>query len=180
MRETATGVLKVPARARLPAIDRERLSFVEIRDHRDRELVAVLELLSPANKYLGPDREHYLAKRMEILNGPAHLIEIDLLRGGSPLPAADRPDCSYSVLVSRAELRPDAAFWPIALREQLPVIPVPVRASDSDARLDLQAALDRIYDDAGYGDYIYEGNPHPRLEGDDAVWAWQFLPALSS
>jgi hypothetical protein len=133
-------------------------------------------LLSPANKYMGPDREQYLAKRMELLNGPAHLVEIDLLRGGPPLPADDRPDCSYSILVSRFESRPDAAFWPVALRERLPVIPVPVRAPDSDARLDLQAVLDRIYDDAGYADYIYDGDPHPRLENGDAVWARQFLP----
>jgi hypothetical protein len=178
--ETATGLLEAPARVRLPAMDRERLSFVEIRDRRDRELVAVLELLSPANKYLGPDREQYLANRMEILNGPAHLVEIDLLRGGPPLPADDRPECAYSVLVSRVEDCLDAAFWPIALREQLRVIPVPVRAPDSDARLDLQAVLDRIYDDAGYGDYIYGGMPRPCREGNDADWAHQFLPALSS
>ena len=62
---------------------------------------------------------------------------------------------------------------PIALRERLPVIPVPVRSPDSDARLDLQAVLDRIYDDAGYGDYIYEENPYPRLDSDDAIWAGQ-------
>jgi Protein of unknown function (DUF4058) len=173
---SATGLLEAPAQVRLPAVDRERLSYVEIRDRRDRELVTVVELLSPANKYLGPDREQYLAKRMQVLNGPAHLVEIDLLRGGPPLPAADRPDCSYSILVSRVEYRPDAAFWPIALRERLPVIPVPVRAPDSDARIDLQAVLDRIYDDACYADYIYEGNPHPRLDGDDAAWARQFVP----
>jgi hypothetical protein len=33
------------------------LSYVEIRDRRDRELVTVVELLSPANKNPGPDRE---------------------------------------------------------------------------------------------------------------------------
>ena len=75
-------------------MDRERLSYVEIRDRRDRELVTVIELLSPANKYMGLDRGQYLAKRVELLNGPVHLVEIDLLRGGPPLPAADRPDCS--------------------------------------------------------------------------------------
>ena len=99
---TVTGLLEAPARVRLPAVDRERLSFVEIRDRRNRELVTVVELLSPANKYPGPDREQYLAKRMELLNGPVHLVEIDLLRGGPPLPATGRPDCSYSVLVSRS------------------------------------------------------------------------------
>ena len=43
------------------------------------------------------------------------------------------------------------------------MIPVPVRSPDADARLDLQAVLDRIYDDAGYADYIYEGTPRPKL-----------------
>jgi hypothetical protein len=158
------------------AVDHERLSYVEIRDRRDRELVTVVELLSPSNKHAGPDREQYLAKRMEFLNTPVHLVEIDLLRGGPPLPAAGRPKCSYSVLVSRVERRLDAEFWPILLRERLPVIPVPVRSPDPYARLDLQAVLDRIYDDAGYADYIYEASPRPRLSAKDADWARQFLP----
>jgi len=113
---------------------------------------------------------------MELLNGPVHLVEIDLLRGGPPLPAADRPDCAYSVLVSRAERRLIADFWPIALRERLPVIPVPVRSPDPDAQLDLQATLNRIYDDAGYAYYIYEGTPSPRLKAEDMEWARPFLP----
>jgi Protein of unknown function (DUF4058) len=171
-----TGLLEAPARVRLPDVDHERLSYVEIRDRRDRELVTVVELLSPANKHPGPDREQYLAKRMELLNGPVHLVEIDLLRGGPPLPAAGRPDCSYSVLVSRAERRLDAGFWPISLRERLPLVPIPVRAPDADARLDLQEVLHRIYDDAGYADYIYEGTPRPRLGDLDAEWARQLLP----
>jgi hypothetical protein len=179
-RGAATGLLEAPLTVRLPAVDRERLSFVEIRDRRNRELVTIVELLSPANKQAGPDREQYLAKRMEVLNGPVHLVEIDLLRGGTPMPAVGRPKCSYSVLVSRAERRLDAEFWPISLRERLPIIPVPVRAPDPDARLDLQAVLDRIYDDAGYADYIYEEAPRPRLGKIDADWARQFLPARPS
>jgi hypothetical protein len=148
----AAALLEAPLTVRLPAVDRERLSYVEVRDRRSRELVTVVALLSPANKQPGPDREQYLAKRMEVLNGPVHLVEIDLLRGGPPMPAGGRPECAYSVLVSRAERRLDAEFWPISLRERLPEIPIPVRASDPDARLDLQAVLDRIYDDAGYAD----------------------------
>ena len=80
----ATGLLEAPAQVRLPAVDRERLSYVEIRDRRDRELVTVIELLSPANKYMGPDRGQYLAKRVELLNGPVHLVEIDLLAVALP------------------------------------------------------------------------------------------------
>jgi hypothetical protein len=159
----------------LPAGDLERLSYVEIRDRRDRDLVTVIELLSPANKTRGPDREQYLAKRMELLNGPAHLVEIDLSRGGPPMPADGRPNCAYSILVSRVERRLDAEFWPISLRERLPVIPVPVRSPDADAHLDLQMALDRIYDEAGYADYIYDGNPRPKLGDEDAEWARQLI-----
>jgi hypothetical protein len=170
------GVLEAPARVRLPAVDLERLSYIEIRDRGERELVTVIELLSPANKYAGPDHEQYLAKRMELLSGPVHLVEIDLLRGGPPMPAEDRPACAYSVLVSRLERRLDAEFWPISLPDRLPVIPVPVRCPDADARIDLQALLDRIYDDAGYVDYIYDGNPRPELNDKDAEWAQQFVP----
>ncbi len=126
-----TGLLEAPARVRLPAVDHERLSYVEILDRRNRELVTVVELLSPSNKQPGPDREQYVAKRMELLSGPVHLVEINLLRGGLPLLAAGRPGCFCSVLVSRDERRLDADFWPIMLRERLPVIPTPVRASPS-------------------------------------------------
>jgi hypothetical protein len=157
-------------------MDHERQSFVEIRDRKNRELITVVELLSAANKDAGPDHEQYSAKRNELLNGPVHLVEIDLLCGGPPLPGENRPGCSYSVLVSRAERRPHADFWPIALRERLPVIPVPVRSPEPDAQLDLQATLDQIYDVAGYAYYIYEETPTPQLGAEDLEWARQFLP----
>ncbi len=172
---TEVGLLEAPAHVRLPALDVERLAFVEIRDRRSRELVTVVELLSPSNKRPGPDREQYLAKREQILGSSAHFVEIDLLRGGRPMPLADHPDCDYSVLVSRVEDRPDAGFWPIRLRDRLPVIPVPLRAHDANAQLDLQAILHRQYDAAGYEDYIYEGAPDPPLSPEDAAWAQTLL-----
>jgi len=97
----AAGPIAAPAHVRIPAIDVERLAYIEIRDRRSRELVTVIELLSPSNKRPGPDRDQYLAKRGQVLASPAHLIEIDLLRGGAPMPAVDRTDCDYAVLVSR-------------------------------------------------------------------------------
>lgn len=173
-----TGVLEAPAHGRLPvAIDVERLSFVEIRDRRDRQVVTVIELLSPSNKRNGADREQYLAKRRQLCASNVHLVEIDLLRGGSRLPLEDLPDCDYCILVSRAEERPQAGIWPLRLRERLPVIPIPLRAPDADARLDLQEALNHLYDAAGYEDYIYTGSPHPPLHPDDAAWTRQFLPS---
>jgi len=60
-------------------------------------------------------------------------------------------------------------------RQRLPEIPIPVRSPDPDARLDLQVILDRIYDDAGYADYIYDGTPSPRLDAGDMEWSRQIL-----
>jgi hypothetical protein len=53
----AVAVLEPPARVELGDVDIERLSRVEIRDRAKRQLVSVIELLSPANKYAGADRE---------------------------------------------------------------------------------------------------------------------------
>jgi hypothetical protein len=170
------GLLEAPARIRLPEVDVAREAYVEIRDRHSQELITVLELLSPSNKRGGPDREQYLAKRGQILASPAHLVEIDLLRGGEPMPSQERPDCIYSVLVSRAEERPLAGFWPIGLRDRLPAIPIPLRPPHPEATLDLQELLHRVYDEAGYEYYIYAGAPQPPLAPDDAAWARPFLP----
>jgi hypothetical protein len=109
---------------RLPAVDVERQSFLEIRDRASRELVTVLELLSPSNKYAGPDRDQYLAKRSQLLVSRAHFVEIDLSRGGPRLPLENLPACDYYALVGRVEERFSAGLWPARLRERLPVIPI--------------------------------------------------------
>lgn len=172
----SAAVLEPPAQVRLPAVDLERLSFVEIRDRTNRQLVTVIELLSPSNKNSGPDREQYIAKRAQLLASSAHFVEIDLLRGGPRLPLEELGPCAYYALVSRVEDRPRAGIWPIGLREPLPVIPIPLQAPHPDARLDLQQVVHRLYDAAGYEDYIYLGLPSPPLAADDAAWATQFVP----
>jgi hypothetical protein len=176
----ATALAGAPAQVVLPSVDVEGVSYLEIRDRRERRLVTVIELLSPANKYSGPDREQYLGKRGGLLASSVHLVEIDLLRGGPRTPfAGPLPECEYYAMVSRMEKRPTADFWPIRLRDPLPVIPIPLRAPDPDARLDLQAALHHVYDTARYGNYVYEGTPQPALGAADEAWARSLLPAPS-
>ncbi len=176
---TTAGTLEAPAYVLLrPAHDLESLSNLKVVDRRSDEVVTVVELLSPTNKRPGDHRAEYLGKRAQYLDSPAHLVEIDLLRGGRPLPADDRPDCTYSVLVSRAERRPRAEFWPFGLRDPLPVVPIPLRDGDPDARLDLRAVLDRVHDEAGYVYYLYGDDPDPPLTGDDLAWARQFVPGI--
>jgi hypothetical protein len=172
-----TQVLAAPAEVTAAHIDTENISYLEIRDRETRQVVTVVVLLSPSNKQPGPDRDQYLAKARQVMWGNVHLVEIDLLRGGPRMPWQGMPACDYCVVVSRAGQWPRAGLWPVRLRERLPEVPVPLRAPDADARLDLQQLLHRIYDGAGYAYHIYTGQPEPALAPEDAAWARTVVPA---
>jgi hypothetical protein len=165
-----------PAEVRVPILEVERSAFLEIRDRDQEKLITVIELLSPSNKRAGKDRERYEAKRSLALSSATNLVEIDLLRGGRRLPLAEAPPCEYYALVCRSEEWPRAGFWPIRLRDRLPVIPIPLGGGDNPVPFDLQEALHRIYDTARYGMFIYKRQPEPPLSPSDAEWAQQFLP----
>ena len=171
------AVLEAPTYVVLPELDIERESFLEVRDRQSRELVTVVEVLSPTNKRPGDHRGQYLNKRADLLLSSVHLVEIDLLRCGPPLPPTDRPGGPYSVLVSRAQTRPRADLWPFGLRDPLPTVPIPLKGADADARLDLRAILDRVYDESGYGYFLYDHEPDPALNDDDASWARSLIAA---
>jgi len=177
--QSATAVMEQLVPVRLLDVDMEGRSFLEIRDRHSREVITVIELLSPSNKLPGPDRGQYVSKRGHLLRSRAHFVEIDLLRGGPRMPLANVPPCDYCVLISRVEERPDAYLRPISLRERLPVISIPLRHPDPDATLDLQEILHRIYDAARYQTYIYSSEPEPPLSPEDAAWARQFVPVTA-
>src|SRR5438046_2302924 len=96
---------------------------IEILHRPDRTLVAVLELLSPANKE-EPGRAVYLAKRNALVFHPVHLVEVDLLLKGQRLPLEeDLPPGDYYALVSRGDQRPTCNVYAWTLRQSLPPIP---------------------------------------------------------
>jgi hypothetical protein len=170
-------VRTAPTQITLPDVDYERESFLEVRDRQNRELITVVEVLSPTNKRPGDHRGQYLTKRSGLLRSPVHFVEIDLLRGGPPLPPEDRPGGPYSVVVSRAGMRPQADFWPFGLRDPLPTVPIPLKASDGDATLDLRAILNRVYDESGYAYFLYDHEPDPPLTGEEERWARSLIPS---
>ena len=165
------SAVQAPAYAVIPFVDMEELSFVEVIDRGSRKLVTAIEVLSPSNKKHGGDRDQYLAKRQHYFSASVNLVEIDLLRGFDRLPVEGLPPCDYFALVSRAEDQPRAGVWPIKLRDALPTIPIPLRHPDPDVTLDLQAVLNRVYDEAFYGDVIYDNQPEPPLSAEDDAWA---------
>lgn len=173
------AVLEAPIQVRLPQFDQTSEAFIEIRDRQGRELITVIELLSPSNKRPGKDREQYEYKRWQLTCSGVNLVEIDLLRSGERMPMTGLQPCDYCVMVCTQPAWPRGGAWPISLRDPLPVIPVPLRPGEPHARLDLKQALDRVYDAAGYVHYVYAAPPEPPLSPNDATWAKQFIPNAS-
>jgi hypothetical protein len=148
-------------------------TYLKIIDREDREIVAVLEFLSPTNKVPGSaGRKSFEEKRREIMNSKAHWIEIDLLRGIRMVPIPPKlPACEYLVHVSSRKIRPRGALYPISIKARLPVIPIPLREGNADARLDLQAVLNDAYDRAGY-DLAVNYHADPPIPLDDHLAEW--------
>jgi Protein of unknown function (DUF4058) len=153
-------------------------SYIEIVDRVERLVITVIEILSPTNKVASSrGRKSYETKREEVMKSPSHLVEIDLLRRGEPIPIyGGIPPHEYLVHVSRADRRPKATLWPIRLSQHLPPIAVPLKPEDGSVDLDLQAVLDASYDRAGYDLEIdYGVDAVPPLEGEWNTWAHRLL-----
>ncbi len=83
-------------------------AFLKIIDRDSRDVVTVIEILSPANKVPGsPGHTSFEQKRREIMKSPIHWVEIDLLRGNRLVPVPRRAGThEYLVHVSKIGLRP--------------------------------------------------------------------------
>lgn len=177
-----SAVIDPPPLALPLALSEEhRESFLEVRMRDSGELITVIELLSPTNKRPGADGvREYLTKREWVLRSAAHLVELDLLRGGQRLPMArPLPHSDYFVILSRLRNRPMAAVWPFTMRDRMPRIPIPLADGDPDVPLDLGAAFNAVYDRAGY-DYSldYEHGVAPPLTEDEAIWVRDVLSSM--
>jgi hypothetical protein len=161
--EPVTVPLIIPAEA--------RETYIEILHRPDRTLIAVLELLLPANKE-EPGRSDYLSKRNAVLRQKVHLVELDLLLGGQRLPMRSRlPPGDYYAFVARAERRPDCDVYAWTLPQRLPTLPVPLRSPDADVLVDLQSIFALVYERGVYGRDVDYGLPPP-VAVPDAVLTW--------
>jgi hypothetical protein len=142
--ESGAAVLE-PVTLPLVMMDPTQERYIEIRTLPDREVIAVLEVLSPSNKS-GRGRVEYLDKRDELLRTPLHLVEVDLLLGGMRLPmGAPLPPADYYAFVSRGDRRPDCRVYGWKIPGSLPMVPVPLRPPDGEIQTDLKAAFDMAY-----------------------------------
>jgi len=155
-------------------------SYVTILDRQSgQEVVTVIEVLSPSNKFAGPGRESYRSKQAEVLASRAHLVEIDLLRAGPhvlavpELKTQDLGRYDNLVCVNRAEeLRGGFELYPRRLRDRLPRVRIPLAGDDPDVVLDVQAVLAQTYEAGSYADRLdYSKACVPPLSPEDQAWA---------
>lgn len=171
------AVAEPPVELPSPVPEEVPLLSVEIRDVAERRLVTIIEILSPVNKH-GEGVRDYAERRMDLLQTNAHLLEFDLLRRGTRiLLLGEPPPAAYYIYLSRVQRRPYTQVWPVALREPLPAVPVPLLPPDPDVPLDLQAAVKSCFDLVGYERLLdYAGPPPPpELAEDDAAWVDEVL-----
>jgi len=166
-----TGVITKPIRVTLPLTEEITERYLEIREIKTGKVVTVVEVLSPKNKRVGEGREKYLTKRQKVLNSATHLVEIDLLRTGNFMPMDASIPSDYRILVSRANLRPEAELYPFNLRESIPQFLFPLQPLETEPVVNLSEVLGQVYQEAALDLAIdYSQQPIPPLSESDYQW----------
>lgn len=162
----------------LPMPDTLREIYLEIREVATDYVVTVFEILSPTNKQPGPHRRDYEHKRLTLLGTLTHLVEVDLLRAGPPMPMFGSSQTDYRILISRAERRPSAELLVFNVQQPIPSFRVPLRSGDVEPELTLNHVLHALYDRAGYSRRVdYRASATPPLTGQADAWANELLQA---
>ena len=158
----------------LPDTYQTRQQFLTVREQSRDYAVAVLEILSPSNKYPGDGRREYSDKRQRILHSATHLVEIDLIRVGDPLPVEGYDgDAAYRILVSRNEIRPAAELYPFGLQSAIPDFVLPLLNDADEPTLRLGEIVNDAYLQGYYGGGAlidYNDDPAGPLSDADRRW----------
>ena len=166
-----------PQTVELPQLEEVQERYLEIREGATGLVVTTIELLSPKNKRSGEGRDAYLRQRQQVLGSRTHRVEIDLLRGGRPLPLKGSTASDYRILVSRSGDRPQAQLYSFNLDQEIPVFGVPLRQGEEEPALQLQPLVYRVYDKARFELAIdYSQTLSPKLSDLEREWVFKCLP----
>jgi Protein of unknown function (DUF4058) len=172
------GQIAAPMVLDLPASLEIRAPYLKVIDTADRQVVTTIEVLSPINKEPGSSGQRdFLRKRDQILGASTHWLEIDLLRAGTRPPGIP-PRGDYYAALHRAGVRDRLEAWFVSLRDPLPTIAVPLRPPFEDVPLDLQEAVEVVYERYRYDTGIdYASDAPPPLREADAAWVSERVAA---
>jgi hypothetical protein len=155
--------------------------YIKIIDAKSHRLVTVIEFLSPTNK-LGKGLDAFKRKRDMLCAGKVNVVEVDLVRHGNwrkvlaPHKPPEGVESAYRAMIRIARDPIAVHFQPISLREPLPAIKIPLRATDQPVELQLQPLIERAYEIGRYAEEIDYLEPcEPPLSSEDDAWADQLL-----
>ncbi len=150
-----------------------RVTYLEVRQAPTDRVVTVVEVLSPTNKTPGSGRTDYLSKREDILASDVNLVEIDLLRGGEPMPLTTPvPYCHYRILVSMGWRRPKSYLFPFMVHDPIPKFPLPLLQGVPAPEADLGPLLASMHHTARYNMAVNYDRPPPRPALDAETLQW--------
>ena len=121
-----------------------------------------------------------------MLKAEVHLIEIDLLRGGTHSTSVPRElieqkfgPFDYQVCLHRCDDSRRYRVYPLGLRNALPEILVPLKLKDGYVTLNQQSVFAHCYDECGYAKAIAYGRDPltPTLTAEQAEWAMSVFAA---
>jgi hypothetical protein len=166
--------------------------YIEIHDLEGREVVTVIEMLSPSNKANSLGRDDYLLQQQQVLLSQPNFVEIDLLRQGLHTVAAPAVNIARLgpadyLICTRRTARPTPPSPPcegggsrgvlrLTVRDSLPHVAIPLREGEADVVLHLAKVFTRCYDNGAYARRLdYTQEPDPPLRPDDVAWADELL-----
>jgi hypothetical protein len=144
-------------------------TYLVIEELPGRKLVTVVEVLSPTNKKTTEGRRDYVKKRDDVIRSRVNLVEIDLMRGGTPMPMkTPASPGDYRILICRAGSGQRAHLYVFSWTKPIPTIPIPLVAGDAEPILDLNRVLHALVERARYDLVIdYQQPPDPPLRPED-------------
>jgi hypothetical protein len=190
----AAGRITAPTILAVPMDLEIRVPYLTIMDALDRHVVTTIEVLSPINKVQGSSGQRdFLRKREHVLRSSTHWLEIDLLRAGTRAPGIPSSG-DYAAALHRAGVRdtleargtsthlgrtPRCVVGFAGLRAHLPIIAVPLEPPFEDVGLDLQVAVETVYDRYRYdiGIAYDEDPPAPPMREADDAWVRERIAA---
>ena len=153
-----------------------RIPVIEIKDRANNTLITAIEILSPVNKR-PPGLQPYQEKRTTLYTAGVNLLEIDLLRYGThPFTHPKMPDTHYHITLVRADAT-HIEVWGFNVQDNIPIVPIPLKAPDADVLLDIRKALDMVYE-RGLFELTIDYNktpPLPAFDDEEQTWMKNLL-----
>jgi hypothetical protein len=150
-----------------------REAYLEIRDKKNRQVITIIELISPFNKVdTAEGYKVFHQKRDTMLQSNVNWVEIDLVRAGKrPPQLANKSD--YYALLKRKNRPGPYEVWFFNLRDTMPNMTIPLQPPFDDVPLNLQAVFDEVYQRSFYANSVnYEARvTWPMLLPADEIWA---------